>query len=134
MRILSVCLNPAIDISSEAENIYPVSKVRTRGERISPGGGGVNVARVLSGFGVPCDLVFLAGGGTGKMLEDELSNHAIDCHCFQIDKPTRVAFTVRQTSNNQEYRFVPEGPVVNEDAFARLMAYLEETPLSQGIS
>lgn len=132
MRILSVCLNPAIDISSEAENIYPVSKVRTSGERISPGGGGVNVARVLSGFGVRCDLVFLAGGGTGKMLEDELSHYAIDCRCFHIDKPTRVAFTVRQTSNNQEYRFVPEGPVVNEDAFVRLMAYLEETPMSQG--
>jgi len=132
MRILSVCLNPAIDISSEAENIYPVSKVRTCCERVSPGGGGVNVARVLSNFDTPCELVYLAGGGTGKMLEDALLGYKIDGHCFAIDSPTRVAFTVRQTSNNQEYRFVPEGPVVNESAYKRLMAYLSETTLAEG--
>ncbi len=130
MRILSICLNPAIDISSEAESIYPVSKVRTCRERVSPGGGGVNVARVLGNFGVRCELVYLAGGGTGRMLEDEIDQLGIDSRCFQIDNPTRVAFNVRQTSNNQEYRFVPEGPLVNEAAYNDLMKYLEETPLS----
>lgn len=132
MRILSVCLNPTIDISSEAENIYPVSKVRTQCERVSPGGGGVNVARVLSSFGVHCELVYLAGGGTGRVLQDELSRHDIDSRCFEIDSATRVAFTVRQMSNNQEYRFVPEGPLVNEAPYLELMAYLSDTPLEDG--
>ncbi len=132
MRILNVCLNPAIDISSEAESIYPVSKVRTFHERVSAGGGGVNVARVLSNLGVRSELVYLVGGGTGQMLEDEMSRHDVDARSFRIDSPTRIAFNVRQTSNNQEYRFVPEGPVVNEEAYTSLMAYLAQTPLETG--
>ncbi|NND90086.1 MAG: hexose kinase [Granulosicoccus sp.] len=131
MRILSVCLNPTIDISSETDSIYPVSKIRTHSERISPGGGGVNVARVLSSFGRPCELIYISGGGTGRMLDEELERYGINTRCFHNSSPTRVAFTVLQTSNRQEYRFVPEGPVVSTDAYSQLMDYLEQVPLNE---
>lgn len=130
MRIISVCLNPTIDITSETDSVYPVSKVRTHAERMSPGGGGVNVARVLSAFGVPCELVYLSGGATGTMLDSELVRDGINTRCFRNASPTRIAFTVLQTSNQQEYRFVPEGPVISGDAYSQLLSYLSSVPLS----
>ncbi len=131
MRIICICLNPTIDITSETDVVYAVSKVRTRAERISPGGGGVNVARVLSAFGLPCELVYLSGGVTGKLLDSELVRDGINTRCFRNPSSTRIAFTVMQTSNWQEYRFVPEGPVVSSDAYSQLMAYLSGIALKE---
>ena len=131
MRVVCICLNPAIDISSETEIIHPISKVRTHSERIEPGGGGVNVARVLCGFDVTPSLVYLSGGGTGRLLDEELQHLPIDTHRLVIDSVTRVAFTVHQTSNNQEYRFVPEGPLVDIDVQARVLEYIAELKLSK---
>ena len=132
MRIISVCLNPTIDITSDTDLVFPVSKVRTREQRISPGGGGVNVARVLSSFGVTCELVYFSGGATGRVLDSELQQLGINTRCFRNETPTRIAFTVRQTSNQQEYRFVPEGPLVSENAYEQLMKYLASVPLTEG--
>jgi len=130
MRIVCICLNPAIDVSSETEIIHPISKVRTYSERIEPGGGGVNVARVLCEFNVSPSLVYLSGGGTGRLLDEELQRYHMDMHCFRISSPTRIAFTIHQTSNHQEYRFVPEGPKVELDACAKILDYISGLKLS----
>jgi len=121
MRVVSICLNPAIDISSETDIIYPISKVRTHSERIEPGGGGINVARVLCGFDLTPSLIYLSGGSTGRLLDEELLSYPMDAHCFRINSATRVAFTVHQTSNHQEYRFVPEGPLVEADVLEKVI-------------
>ena len=61
--------NPTIDISSQAEEIRPTRKIRTSGESMHPGGGGINVARVLHRFGTSVEAVFLAGGVTGRVIQ-----------------------------------------------------------------
>ncbi len=45
--IVTLTLNPAIDASCEAEEVRPIHKIRTFDERFHPGGGGLNVARVV---------------------------------------------------------------------------------------
>ena len=40
---------------AEADRVRPIHKVRTSNERHYPGGGGVNVARVLDELGSPAD-------------------------------------------------------------------------------
>lgn len=132
MRIICVCLNPTIDISSEAEAIYPISKVRTHSVSISPGGGGVNVARVLSSYGVECELLVVTGGITGELLESGLESYQISTRCFHNSSPTRVAYTVLQTSNNQEYRFVPDGPEMLPEVFTDILDYMADLPLEAG--
>ena len=63
--VRTLTLNPSIDVSSEAERVEPERKVRTCCERIDPGGGGINVARVLQRLGTSVEAVYLAGGATG---------------------------------------------------------------------
>ncbi|HEU5481618.1 MAG TPA: 1-phosphofructokinase family hexose kinase, partial [Sphingomicrobium sp.] len=64
-RIVTLTLNPAIDVSSDAQAVVHTRKVRTANERMEPGGGGINAARVLDRLGADVEAIFLGGGVTG---------------------------------------------------------------------
>jgi 6-phosphofructokinase 2 len=115
--IATLTLNPAIDISSEADNVRPTQKTRIFGERIEPGGGGVNVARALAAFDAPVRAIYLAGGSTGRALDHMLELRGIERTCIRIAGDTRMSLTVHDRSTGEEYRFVPEGPEVPESAW-----------------
>lgn len=117
-KILCLALNPAIDISSDAEVVRHTHKTRTHNQQQFPGGGGINVARVIATLGGTCELMFLSGGATGELLEAMLKPLPIVERTFRIHDPVRVAFAVHETSTNLEYRFVPEGPLVSEAELA----------------
>ncbi|HEX2257435.1 MAG TPA: 1-phosphofructokinase family hexose kinase [Afifellaceae bacterium] len=108
--IVTLTLNPTIDGSSEAELVRPVHKVRTSNERYDPGGGGINVARVVRELGGDALAICLAGGTTGPVLDALLAEHAVPRRLVAIAGPTRISHTVFEQSSGQEFRFVPEGP------------------------
>ena len=57
--IVTLTLNPAIDASCQAEEVRPIHKIRTSHERYDPGGGGINVARVIRELGGEAIAVYL---------------------------------------------------------------------------
>jgi 6-phosphofructokinase 2 len=120
-RIVTLTLNPAIDISSEAEVVRHTHKTRTRNEAIEPGGGGINVARVLHRLGADVKAVFLGGGMTGKVLDELLSRAGIDRRMIAIAGDSRISLTVVETSTGHEFRFVPEGPSLSADEAASVL-------------
>ncbi|KPF43414.1 1-phosphofructokinase family hexose kinase [Rhizobium sp. AAP43] len=120
-KILTIALNPAIDISSEAEVVRHTHKTRTHNQQQFPGGGGVNVARVLAELGAECELMFMSGGATGELLQAMLRPLPIVERPFPIHDPVRVAYAVRESSTGLEYRFVPEGPLVTDVELEPLM-------------
>ena len=71
-RIVTLTLNPTVDIASDAERVRPVHKVRTQNETFDPGGGGVNVSRVLRELGADTLAVVAVGGVSGRLLEELL--------------------------------------------------------------
>jgi 6-phosphofructokinase 2 len=111
-RIVTLTLNPAIDISSEAETVRHTHKIRTRGEAMEPGGGGINVARVLHKLGADVTALLLGGGATGRVLDELLQRAGIVHRLIQVGEDSRVSLTVLETSTGHEFRFVPEGPQV----------------------
>jgi 6-phosphofructokinase 2 len=123
-RIATLTLNPTIDTALEAEEMVHTDKIRTAGERIDPGGGGINVARVLVRFGVPVQAIFMAGGSTGRLLDRLLQREGVERTYVPIAGETRVSVTVYERSTGREYRLVPEGPVLSdpewEDCLARI--------------
>jgi 6-phosphofructokinase 2 len=124
-RILCVSLNPTIDITSMAQLVEPTHKIRTRGQLHQPGGGGINVARVIAELGGAPALAYLSGGATGPLLDDLLAGRGIALHRFPMRGPVRIALMVRETSTGREFRFVPEGPEVSGPELAPLLAFLE---------
>jgi 6-phosphofructokinase 2 len=113
-RILTLTLNPTVDIAADADAVQPIRKVRTRNESFDPGGGGVNVSRVLRELGGETLAVILAGGVSGHLLEELLEEGAVPHRCVPIAGRTRMSHTVHDLSAKQEYRFVPEGPEIAE--------------------
>ena len=112
VRIVTLTLNPAIDVSSDANKVEHTRKIRTTNERMEPGGGGINIARVLRKLGAEVQAVFLGGGVTGRVLDDLLERSGIDRRMIEIADDTRLSLTVVETSSGNEFRFVPEGPEV----------------------
>jgi 6-phosphofructokinase 2 len=112
--ITTLTLNPTIDLACEATTVQPVRKVRTFKERQDPGGGGVNVSRVVQELGGTTRAVILAGGVTGRLLEELLDQAGVQRSTVPIAGRTRISQTVLDQSSKLEYRFVPEGPAVSE--------------------
>lgn len=123
--IITLTLNPTIDGSASTELIRPLLKIRTSDERYHPGGGGINVARVVQELGGEALAVYLAGGATGTILNELLQTVGIATKSVPIGGYTRIAHTVFERSSGLEYRFVPEGPEVTEVEWAACLAVLE---------
>lgn len=112
--VLTLTLNPSIDSACEAEKVVPTHKVRTSNERYDPGGGGINVARVIDELGGRATALYLCGGTTGSVLTRLLQQRGVDSRCVEIAGDTRIAHMVYERSTGREFRFVPEGPSIRE--------------------
>ena len=120
-RITTLTLNPAIDGSSDAENVRHTHKVRTVNERFDPGGGGINVARVLARLGADVEALYLAGGVTGPVLGGLLDRVGLNHRAIPVAGDTRISLAVHELSSGKEYRFVPQGPAIDEDECRRCL-------------
>lgn len=127
-RILTLTLNPSLDLSCEAEAVRPVRKIRTFGESFDPGGGGVNVARVLRELGGDPLAVITAGGVAGRFLEELLDQAGVPRRSVPIAGNTRISQVVQDRASGLEYRFVPEGPILAEPEWRAALAALDAEP------
>lgn len=112
-RILTFTPNPALDLSTSTDRVEPVRKLRCAAPRLDPGGGGINVARVLHRLGQAVQAIYPAGGPTGSRLTGLLAREGLDSLTIQIAGETRQSFTVIDRSDRAEYRFVLPGPVLS---------------------
>ena len=126
--ILTVTLNPTVDVSGSAETVRPIRKVRTRETRFDPGGGGINVARVVARLGANVEALYLAGGEIGALLDRLLASEKIACHRVETGAQTRLGFIVHERTTGLEYRFVPEGPNVSPRDVASCLDYVASRP------
>ncbi|MFZ2174446.1 MAG: 1-phosphofructokinase family hexose kinase [Rhodococcus sp. (in: high G+C Gram-positive bacteria)] len=110
--IVTVTMNPAVDITLSAERVTPTSKVRCGPPHRDPGGGGLNVARVLRVLGESVTALFPSGGHNGRALEDLVASEGVKVRSFTIAGSTRESFTVDEESTGLQYRFVLPGPPV----------------------
>ena len=108
--ILTLTMNPCVDISTSTQRVEPTHKVRCSAPQRHPGGGGVNVARVVHRLGGDCAALYPAGGVNGEVLQSLLEEEGVAGMCVAIGGETRESFSVRELSSALEYRFVLPGP------------------------
>lgn len=111
--ILTITLNPALDVLTSIDKVSDTHKMRCGPTLKHPGGGGVNVARVLHRLGANCVALYLAGGVTGERHHKLMHAEKVRCHVMSIADETRESFSVHETSSGNDFRFVLPGPVVS---------------------
>jgi len=110
VSILTVTPNPAIDLSTATQTITPEHKLRCTDVRRDPGGGGVNVARVLTRLGARCSALYPAGPVLGRLLRQLLDEEGVSSLAIDVAGETRESITVLEHASGREYRFVLPGP------------------------
>jgi 6-phosphofructokinase 2 len=124
-RIVTLTVNPAVDMAAEAGVVRPTHKIRTFGDRYDPGGGGINVARVLHELGAETLALITAGGVTGDFVGALLTQAGVPWSAVPIRAPTRIDLSIFERTSGLEYRFVPQGPHVEEAEWRTILARLE---------
>ena len=113
MTIVTVTLNPAVDVSTSVHHIQPERKLHCTGSERSAGGGGVNVARAIHRLGGAAIAVFPWGGTTGALLCDLLRGEGVPVLAVAATGITREDFAVTELTTGRQYRFVLPGPTLS---------------------
>jgi 6-phosphofructokinase 2 len=126
-EIVTLTPNPTIDLSMSVDRIVPMRKLRCTPQRRDPGGGGVNVARVVKRFGGEVEAILPVGGFTGQMLRRLIDDEEIQNRVIEAQAETREDFSVSELSTSQQYRFVMPGLPLREAEWRECLEALAVT-------
>lgn len=115
--LVTLTMNPAIDVSTSVAQVVPIRKLRCKPAKHDPGGGGINVARVLRRFGADPLAIYVAGGPTGELLKELVAREGVCGQVVKMSGNTREDVTVLDESTGEQYRFVLPGPPLDELAW-----------------
>lgn len=123
--IVTITLNPALDVSTRVDAVRAGPKLRCDAPRRDPGGGGINVSRVVAEL-EGSSLAFVAlGGATGQAVEGMLRDSGQTLSVFSIDGETRQSLSVIDDDGRQ-YRFVMPGPEWDQVAVERALSQMRD--------
>lgn len=114
-KVVTLTLNPALDIGTEIHSVAPEIKLRCAAPRFHPGGGGINVSRAIRFLGGESSAVYTAGGHNGMMLSQLLDAEGIAHYPVSIAGITRENLVVYEESTSLQYRFTMPGPQLAAD-------------------
>ncbi|MGW4093526.1 1-phosphofructokinase family hexose kinase [Nocardia sp. NPDC004750] len=124
-RIVTLTMNPAIDLATRVARVVPTDKMRCATPRYDPGGGGINVARTVAELGVEVTAVFPAGGPPGRLLEQLVRDTGVPPRPVPVAESTRESMSVTETSSGEQYRLVFPGPRLTDPEQHRCLAEVE---------
>ena len=118
--ILTVTLNPSIDVSYPLDHLKIDTVNRVKTVRKTAGGKGLNVSRVIHLLDHDITATGFIGGYFGKWLENQLDHDGIAHNFFPIDAETRSSIAVLHDGGKQT-EILEAGPTIApEDASAFL--------------
>lgn len=130
--IVTLTLNPALDVSTSTPRVVSEHKLRCGPTRLDPGGGGVNVARVIRNLGGSATAIYALGGPTGQAYRQLLEAEGIVGRVIPIAESTRESFTVDETDTGEQFRFVLQGPELSQAEWTSALEALEQTLVPGG--
>ena len=122
--IVTLTMNPAIDVSASVDYVIPDDKLRCGSPTYEPGGGGINVARAIRKLGGDALALFPAGGPAGELLGELLAAEGVQQQSFPIDGWTRQNMNVAERVTRRQFRFVMPGPTLAEREWQPILARL----------
>jgi 6-phosphofructokinase 2 len=132
--ILTLTLNPALDMATAVPDIIPGHKLRCTDPHLDPGGGGLNVSRAIKALGGDSLALVALGGLTGDRLAGLIRAEGVTFLSILGPGETRQSLTVTEESSGKQFRFMLPGPVWGDAERARVLTVLAATARPGGFS
>ena len=126
--IVTLTINPAIDIFVSVDHVVPTLKLRCSAPKRDPGGGGINVARVVHRLGSDVIAIYPVGGAIGKLLQRLVEREGIDSIVTPSHVETRENFTAFETDSGNQFRFVLPGSALHRAEWEACLERLVSLP------
>lgn len=130
--ILTVTLNPALDLSTGAERVRPDQKLRCDKPVVDPGGGGINVSRAIQIMGGQSTAMVALGGATGTRIAEMLKADGLSLVRLTAPGETRQSLAVNDRATGEQYRFVLPGPEWHRAHVADMTSAIAEAARAGG--
>ncbi len=122
--VVTLTLNPALDLSSEVPALIPDQKLRCTDPLLDPGGGGLNVSRAIAALGGESLALVALGGLTGDRLAGLIRAEGVPFLALTAPGETRLSLTVTEGTTGRQYRFMLPGPRWSEQDRERVFTLL----------
>ncbi|MFV0386131.1 1-phosphofructokinase family hexose kinase [Paracoccus sp. (in: a-proteobacteria)] len=132
LPILTVTLNPALDLSTAADEVRPDQKLRCDKPVVDPGGGGINVSRAIKIMGGQSTAMVALGGATGTRIADMLRADGLSVVRLTAPGETRQSLAVTDRATGGQYRFVLPGPEWHRAHVSDMMSAIAEAANAGG--
>lgn len=119
--ILTITLNPSIDISVAVGALIPEDKLRCERYEKEVGGGGINVAKGLSRLGLDGYAMFFSSGKNGQWINERLKEAKLKTIPIMTHGETRENINITDHAKQLEYRLINKGNRINKKEEAHLM-------------
>lgn len=110
--IITITFNPALDKSVTVPELISEKKLKCSLPVYEPGGGGINVARVIKKLGGDPTAFFLAGGFAGDKISELLTDDGIATRHINIAGNSRENLIATDLSTGRQYLFDMPGPII----------------------
>lgn len=131
MNVITLTLNSTLDKSAKVDGIVPNNKLKCYSIEYQPGGGGINVSRVLKRLGINSNCIYPSAGENGAKLTELLLKETIQSHNFLVKSPIRENFSVKDTITGMQYRFGMPGNLLAHEELLEIKK-MTEVMLKEG--
>lgn len=131
--ILTITLNPALDVSTGTDAVRPEAKLRCDAPVTDPGGGGINVSRAIKLMGGQSTAFVALGGTTGRRMAEMLEAAGLDWQEMRAPGETRQSLSVMDRAIGQQFRFVMPGPEWGSADVGKSVAHILQVAAPDGL-
>ncbi len=104
--VVTITFSPCIDKSVSVKKLIPTTKMKCFDEVSYPGGGGINIARVLTRFDVDVTALFAVDQCNRAFFEKSLNAEKVKHIAVPTVTKTRENIEVVDEHSNKQFRFV----------------------------
>jgi 1-phosphofructokinase family hexose kinase len=116
--ITVLSLSPAVDKIYIVDDFCAGGLYRVNNCLQSPGGKGINVARVAKMLGSKVSVLGFKAGSNGQWLENSLIDIGAEVHFVEVEGQSRTNNNIIDKVNNKETEILEEGPTISQNAWA----------------
>jgi 1-phosphofructokinase family hexose kinase len=120
--IYTVTLNPAVDRELTVSAIEFDTVLRAIDWQVDCGGKGFNVSRMLMSLGTASTALGFAGGKSGELLRDGLTELGIATDFVWVDGETRTNVSIVTSSHDNHIKVNEPGPTISAESQQALKA------------